>query len=173
MITFQDIISKHTYIRARQLIRPYRAVENGPLNDFTTQITLSTKKLVALRDDDTEETTEYWLASIVSIDQNKDQIVVHYWYTTQDTLEVAQFKRAYHSIGQREKIFSDPKLALRKGAKPWTGELSREALEATMVAKDIQLNQRGVLTVEARRKLQNLYPHCQHAVMKEKSLSSL
>ena len=121
----------------------------------------------------TSQASTHDFTSIISIDQGKEQIFVHYWYTTQDTLEVAQFKRAYHSIGQREKIFSDPKLALRKGAKPWTGELSREALEATMVAKDIQLNQRGVLTVEARRKLQNLYPQYQHAVMKEKSLSSL
>lgn len=169
MITIQDTNSNGVYVRARQLIRPFRAVRNGPLNDLGSSIPISKGQILALRDDDAEDTTEYWLASVLSIHQ--DQIRVQYWYTTKRNLEQARFTRAYHSVTHPEKMFMVAETAVKKGAKPWIGQLSRECLDATLVASDITIDRNGKLSRESYRKLSKVRHLYQHGVLEKTELS--
>ena len=106
IITLEDVSSGVTYVRAKQLLRPYKAVGNGQLEDTQSSVSVMKSETVALRDDDDQDTKVYWLADVRSLEG--DLITVHYRYTTQKDLGNAQFRKAYHS-SIPEKFFANPR----------------------------------------------------------------
>ena len=76
-------------------------------------------------------------------------------------------KRATHP----KKMFMDAETAEKKGAKPWIGQLSRECLDATLVAADITIDHRGKLSRESYQKLRKVQHLYQHGVLEKTVLS--